>query len=74
MQVPRAGQLRSFAWELSGFVISLEAIFGMEDEKLTIKHDAGNSAKPYVEGALLAIRKVGTFTGLKRGLDSVMDF
>lgn len=59
---------------LPGFVISLEAIFGMEDEKLTLKHDAGNSAKPYVGGALLAIRKVSSFTGLKRGLDSVMDF
>lgn len=58
---------------LPGFVISLEAIFGMEDEKLTIKHDAGNSAKPYVAGALLAIRKVSSFIGLKRGLDSVMD-
>jgi 4-hydroxy-tetrahydrodipicolinate reductase len=59
---------------LPGFVISLEAIFGMEDEKLTLKHEAGNSAKPYVAGALLAIRKVSSFTGLKRGLDSVMDF
>lgn len=59
---------------LPGFVISLEAIFGMEDEKLIIKHDAGNSAKPYVGGALLAIRKVSSFTGLKRGLDSVMDY
>jgi 4-hydroxy-tetrahydrodipicolinate reductase len=58
---------------LPGFVISLEAIFGLEDEKLTIKHDAGNSAKPYVGGALLAIRNVNTFTGLRRGLDSVMD-
>ncbi|MBB5634836.1 4-hydroxy-tetrahydrodipicolinate reductase [Pedobacter cryoconitis] len=62
------------AVRLPGFVIALETIFGLEDEKLTIKHEAGNSAKPYVQGALLAIRKVGTFTGLKRGLDSVMDF
>ena len=59
---------------LPGYVIALETIFGMEDEKLILKHEAGNSAKPYVQGALLAIRKVDTFTGLKRGLDSVMDF
>jgi 4-hydroxy-tetrahydrodipicolinate reductase len=59
---------------LPGYVISLEAIFGMENEKLTLRHDAGNSAKPYVGGALLAIRKVSSFIGLKRGLDSVMDF
>jgi 4-hydroxy-tetrahydrodipicolinate reductase len=58
---------------LPGFIISLEAIFGMEDEKLTIKHEAGGSAKPYVAGALLAIRNVGSFIGLRRGLDSVMD-
>lgn len=62
------------AVRLPGFVISLEAIFGMESEKLTIKHEAGTSAKPYVKGALLAVRKVGSFTGLKRGLDQVMDF
>jgi 4-hydroxy-tetrahydrodipicolinate reductase len=59
---------------LPGFVISLEAIFGLADEKLIIKHDAGSSAKPYVGGALLAIRKVDSFIGLRRGLDSVMDF
>ena len=59
---------------LPGYVIALEAIFGMEDEKLTIKHEAGNGAKPYVAGALLAIRKVNSFIGLKRGLDNVMDF
>lgn len=58
---------------LPGYVIGLETIFGMDDERLTMKHDAGNSAKPYVGGALLAIRKVNTFTGLKRGLDTVMD-
>ncbi len=58
---------------LPGFVIALETIFGLEDEKLIIKHEAGASAQPYVGGALLAIRKVHTFTGLKRGLDSVME-
>lgn len=61
------------AVRLPGFVISLEAIFGNPDEKLTIKHEAGNSAAPYVQGAFLAIKNVGTFTGLKRGLDSVMN-
>lgn len=59
---------------LPGHVISIETIFGLKDEKLTIRHDAGAGAEPYVKGALLAIEKVGTFKGLKRGLDSVMDF
>ena len=59
---------------LPGHVISIEIIFGLKDEKLTIRHDSGTSAEPYVKGGLLAIEKVGTFKGLKRGLDSVMEF
>ncbi len=58
---------------LPGFVISAEVIFGMPDQKLTIRHDSGSSAKPYVDGALLAIRKVHTLTGVHRGLDAVLD-
>lgn len=58
---------------LPGFTISAEIIFGMPDQKLTIRHDSGNSAQPYVDGSLLAIRKVNTFVGLRRGLDSVID-
>jgi 4-hydroxy-tetrahydrodipicolinate reductase len=57
---------------LPGFTISAEIIFGMPDQKLTIRHDSGSSAQPYVDGALLAIRTVGSFVGLRRGLDSVM--
>lgn len=59
---------------LPGHVISIESIFGLKDEKLTLRHDSGSSAVPYVKGGLLAIEKVGTFKGLKRGLDSVMEF
>jgi len=59
---------------LPGYTISAEIIFGMPDQKLTIRHDSGSSAQPYVDGALLAIRKVNTFVGLRRGLDSVIDF
>jgi 4-hydroxy-tetrahydrodipicolinate reductase len=58
---------------LPGYTISAEIIFGMPDQKLTIRHDSGNSAQPYVDGSLLAIRKVNTFVGLRRGLDSVID-
>lgn len=59
---------------LPGHVISIEAIFGQKDEKLTLRHDAGASAEPYVQGGLIAIEKVITFKGLRRGLDSVLDF
>ncbi|GJM62850.1 4-hydroxy-tetrahydrodipicolinate reductase [Persicobacter diffluens] len=58
---------------LPGINIALESIFGLPDEQLTIKHNAGGSAKPYVGGALLAIRKVSKLKGFQRGLDTVMD-
>ena len=58
---------------LPGYVISVEAIFGMPDQKLTIRHDSGSSARPYVDGALLAIRKVSGLVGVHRGLDAVLD-
>ena len=58
---------------LPGFVLSTEVIFGMPDQRLTIRHDSGNSAVPYVEGALLAIRRVANLVGVHRGLDTVLD-
>ncbi len=58
---------------LPGFVISAEIIFGMPDQTLTIRHDSGSSARPYVDGALIAIRRVSTLVGVHRGLDSVLD-
>jgi 4-hydroxy-tetrahydrodipicolinate reductase len=59
---------------LPGYVISLDAIFGMPGQTLVLRHESGTSAEPYVDGALLAIRKVGGLVGLQRGLDSVMGF
>lgn len=58
---------------LPGYTISAEIIFGMPGQKLTLRHDSGESAQPYVDGALIAIRNVGSFAGLRRGLDSVLD-
>lgn len=59
---------------LPGYTISAEIIFGQPDQRLVLRHDSGTSADPYVDGALLAIRKVSTLSGLHRGLDSVMAF
>jgi 4-hydroxy-tetrahydrodipicolinate reductase len=58
---------------LPGYTISAEIIFGMPDQQLTLRHDSGGSAQPYVGGALVAIRRVHSFVGLRRGLDSVLD-
>jgi 4-hydroxy-tetrahydrodipicolinate reductase len=57
---------------LPGYVASVEAIFGLPDMQLSLRHDAGGSARPYVEGTLLAIRKVASLEGLVRGLDKVI--
>jgi len=58
---------------LPGYVISAEIVFGMPDQRLSIRHDSGKSAVPYVDGALLAIRNVSKLTGVHRGLATVMD-
>jgi 4-hydroxy-tetrahydrodipicolinate reductase len=57
---------------LPSYVISVEAIFGAKDERLTIRHDAGSGAEPYIQGTLLAIREVRNYVGLIRGLDKIM--
>lgn len=57
---------------LPGYIIGVEAIFGAKDERLSIRHDAGSGAEPYIEGTLLAIRNVRNHVGLIRGLDKIM--
>ena len=57
---------------LPGYVVSVEAHYGLPDERLTIRHDAGGSAVPYVAGTLLAVRRVGKVAGLVRGLDTLL--
>jgi 4-hydroxy-tetrahydrodipicolinate reductase len=39
---------------------------------MTLRHDAGESAAPYVEGTLLAVRRVREVKGLLRGLDRLL--
>lgn len=57
---------------LPGYVISFETIFGLPDERLTIRHDAGTGAEPYVGGTLLAVKRVIGTTGVVRGLDRLL--
>ncbi len=58
---------------LPGYTIGAEVVFGLPDERLSIRHDAAASAEPYVGGALIAIRRVGTLRGVHHGLDTVLD-
>ena len=57
---------------LPSFVVSTEVVFGLPDERLTIRHDAGGTPEPYVQGTLLAVRKVSSLAGLTRGLDTLL--
>jgi 4-hydroxy-tetrahydrodipicolinate reductase len=57
---------------LPSFSVSTEVVFGLPDERLSIRHDAGSSAAPYVAGTLLAARAVCARTGLTRGLDTLL--
>jgi 4-hydroxy-tetrahydrodipicolinate reductase len=57
---------------LPSFSVSTEVIFALPDERLTIRHDAGSSAAPYVSGTLLAVRMVIGRVGLTRGLDTLL--
>jgi 4-hydroxy-tetrahydrodipicolinate reductase len=54
-------------------MIGAEVLFGMPDERLSIRYESGSSAEPYVGGTLLAVRRIGTFQGLRRGLDTLLD-
>jgi 4-hydroxy-tetrahydrodipicolinate reductase len=54
------------------FVVSTEVIFGLPDERLTIRHDAGGTPEPYVAGTLIAARRVPELVGLTRGLDTLL--
>jgi 4-hydroxy-tetrahydrodipicolinate reductase len=57
---------------LPSFTVSTEIVFGLPDERLSIRHDAGSSAAPYVAGTLMAVRAVSERTGLTRGLDALL--
>jgi len=57
---------------LPGYVLAFETLFGLPDERLTIRHDAGPGAGPYVAGTLLAVERVQAVKGLVRGLDTLL--
>lgn len=58
---------------LPSFVVSTEVVFAADGERLSIRHDAGETPAPYVAGTLLAIRAVTGRVGLTRGLDRLLD-
>lgn len=71
--VGRGEPVQVHSLRLPSFVLSCEALFAAQDERLTIRHDAGSSAAPYVAGTLLAARRVAEIVGVRRGLDQLID-
>ena len=57
---------------LPSFTVATEVVFAAPDERLSIRHDAGSSAAPYVAGTLLAARAAPGRVGLTRGLDTLL--
>ncbi|MGW5310168.1 4-hydroxy-tetrahydrodipicolinate reductase [Nocardia thailandica] len=57
---------------LPGYSVSTEIVFGGAGERLSLRHDAGASAEPYVAGTLLAVRRVGDEPGVRRGLGRLL--
>jgi 4-hydroxy-tetrahydrodipicolinate reductase len=57
---------------LPSFVVSTEVVFGLPDERLSIRHDAGGTPDPYVAGTLIAARRAPELVGLTRGLDTLL--
>jgi len=65
------GATQVHSLRLPSFSVSTEIVFGGEDERLSIRHDAGSTPAPYVAGTLLAVRAVTQRVGLTRGLDQL---
>ena len=57
---------------LPGLVLATEVVLAGGGERLTIRHDTGDSPDPYVEGTLLAVRRVAEVPGVRRGLDRLL--
>ena len=67
------GGVRVHALRMPSFVLSVEAVFGADNERLVIRHDAG--ARPRLTSPEHCSRSAGVAEkpGLRRGLDTLMD-
>jgi 4-hydroxy-tetrahydrodipicolinate reductase len=58
---------------LPGYPSSVDITFGAQGERLYLRHDGLGDAAAYIDGTMLAIRKVRDHVGLIRGLDRIME-
>ncbi|HEY3859997.1 MAG TPA: 4-hydroxy-tetrahydrodipicolinate reductase [Gammaproteobacteria bacterium] len=54
-----------------GYYSAVQAVFGDAGERVELRHESTSYA-PYVTGTLLAARQVNGFTGLRRGMSSLL--
>jgi 4-hydroxy-tetrahydrodipicolinate reductase len=54
-----------------GFYSTVETVFGLPGERVSVRHDSISYA-PYVEGTLMAAKKVITMKGLVRGMNDLL--
>lgn len=54
-----------------GYYSAVQAVFGAAGERIELRHES-TSYSPYVTGTLLAARKVKEWTGLKRGMSTLL--
>lgn len=64
--------VQTHSLRLPGFASGVEVIFGMEGERLSLRHEAISHGAPYVAGTLLAARRAPELSGLVRGLDTLL--
>jgi 4-hydroxy-tetrahydrodipicolinate reductase len=63
---------RIHSLRLPAFVITTEIVFAGAGERLVMRHDPGQSPDPYVDGTLLAVRRVAEVPGVRRGLGTLL--
>ena len=66
------GGARVHSVRLPGTSTCVEVLFGMPGERLIIRHDEQSDSGIFVEGSLLAARRVRERPGLVRGLDALL--
>ncbi|MFC5064788.1 4-hydroxy-tetrahydrodipicolinate reductase [Actinomycetospora atypica] len=66
------GGAQTHSVRLPGYTLAVEAIFGLPGERLSLRHEAGESAEPYVAGTLMAARLAPGRVGVTRGLDTLL--
>ncbi len=66
------GGTRVHSVRLPTFVVTTEIVFAESGQRLVMRHDPGPDPAPYVDGTLLAVRRVADQTGLRRGIDTLL--